>query len=583
MSLVKGYKSYNDMFREVAQNNADMPIANVISAFGRAIDYSGFTANPYVQNRRVKAISSLPADYSYDKVAEMLTKPNENELPLRQVSHVLESTVAPYWKIRKTYQDILSYRWYVCPSGIEKPDEAKTREFRREMELAEKFVEAAKIPQKAHEIVGQCIEEGKVFYNVRYEVDKTHNNVNYAFMQQFPQDWIKIVGYNNISKYTVAFNMMYFMEPGASVDFFDKDLFAPYWDDFMDVAESLPRKNKNRKFVFSRKTGGEDYTQKIQRISRNNPDLDIYLSCGRWYYWVLLPVDKVWAFEIDDVNRNVVPPLTGLFLALVNIAKYEQIQLSLVQNPLVSLVLAEIPYRDDASATMDDAYRLSPAGRALFETYWYQMLNSTNTTGVGFYSGPFKNMHLEQLAEAPSATEISSNGYKYAVQKSGIGIIPATDDLRAGMIQVSFNIESRFGEPIYRQIEDMVNWCYFDIGFKYKWKFHMFGNRYEDEKRMKEARDGMTLGILSSTMEYLALQDKRLTDDLALSSMIIGSGIMDMRLPLVSTYSAKQDKSNLPPQNTQTPKDPTNEGGRPKNDEVGSEGNERDIDSGKAE
>ena len=586
MKAADGYTSYPEMFRALAQKYGDMPIENVVAAFGRTTASAGFTANPYVQNRRVKSISSLPVNYDYDKVAEMITKPNENEMPLRQVSHVLESTVAPYWKIRKMYQDILSYHWYVCPYGVEDVSEAKTKDFKREMLLAEKFVEAAKIQQKAHEIVGQCVEEGKVFYSMRYQVDKTHNNINYAFMQQLPQDWIKIVGYNNISKYTVAFNMMYFMEPGTTTDFFDKDLFGPYWETFFDIAPSLPVKNKNKKFVFAQNADGVDYTEKIRRATRENPDLEIYLSCGRWYYWVMLPVDKVWAFEIDDVNRNVVPPLTGLFLSLVNIAKYEQIQLSLVQNPLVSLVLAEIPYRDDPSATQDDAYRLSPAGKKLFETYWYQMLNDTNTTGVGFYAGPFKNMHLEQLAEAPSATKISSDGYEYAIQKSGIGIMPTGGDMRAAMVQVAFNMESRFGEPVYRQMESMLNYCFFDIGFKYDWRFHMFGNRYEDERRMKEARDGMTLGILSCTLEYLALQDRRITDDIAASCMIIGSGVMDMRLPLVSTYSAKQSESGLPPQQQASGKDTNiqraiDEGGRPRNDEVGSEGNEQDIDSGK--
>ena len=567
-----GYRSYSDTFRELANQYKDMPIDNVVAALGRT---SGFTANPYVQNRRVKAISSLPVEYKYDKVADMITKPNENELPLRQVSHVLESTVAPYWKIRKTYQDLMTYRWYTCPADIETTDEAKTKEFKRELLLTEKIAKAAKIEEKAHEIVGQCVQEGKVFYTMRYEVDKTHNNVNYAFMQQLPQDWIKIVGYNNISKYTVAFNMMYFMEPGATTDFFG-GLFDRYWEDFADVASSIPTKNKNKKFIFA-KRNDESYTEKIQRVSKDNPDLNIYLSCGRWYYWVMLPVDKVWCFEVDDVSRNVEPPLTGLFLALVNIAKYEQIQLSLVQNPLVSLVLAEIPYRDDPSATIDDAYRLSPSGRTLFETYWYQMLADTNTTGVGFYSGPFKNMHLEQLSEAPNATEISSNGYKYAIQKSGIGIIPTSDDMRAGMIQICFNIECHFAEIVYRQIENMMNYVYFDLGFKYDWRFHMFGNLYDDEKRIKEAKDGMTLGILSSTLEYLALMGKRISEDISISHMVLGSGVMDMRIPLISTYSAKQNESGLPPQAGGA----GDLGGRPRSDEIESEGKEQDFDDGK--
>lgn len=591
MKGISGYDSYANTFKELAARYSDMPIDNVMAAFGRTNSTAGFTANPYVQNRRVKAISSLPVQYEYDKVAEMIQAPNENELPLRQVSHVLESTVAPYWKIRKTYQDIMTYHWYTCPTGELTISEAKTKEFKRELSLTEKFVDAAKIEQKAHEIVGQCVQEGKAFYTTRYQVDKTHNQVNYAFMQQLPQDWVKIVGYNNISKYTVAFNLMYFMEPGTSADFFG-DLFRPYMETFWDIVTVLPIKNKSKKFVYaSQRSAGGDYVEKIKHAQESAEGApDIYYMTGRWYYWVVLPIDKVWTFEIDDVSRNVVPPLTGLFLSLVNIAKYEQIQLSLVQNPLVSLVLAEIPYRDDPSATQDDAYRLSPAGRTLFETYWRQMLYDTNTTGVGFYSGPFKNMHLEQLAEAPSATKISSDGYAYAMQKSGIGIIPATTDPRAGTVNVSLKIESRFGETIYRQMENMLNYIFFDIGFKYDWHFHMFGNLAEDENRLKNAKEGMTLGILSSTLEYLAILGRRVSDDICSSSMIMASGVMDMRVPLVSTYSAKQSESGLPPQPQQKQDGNGNEtevakmlnpGGRARSETIESEGNEQDVDQGK--
>ena len=588
---MNGESSYSVLLRQLAGKYRDMPIDNVIAAFGRTSMNAGFTGNPYVQNRRIKAISSLPINYEYDKVAEMLTKPNENEQPLREVSHVLESTVAPYWKIRKTYQDILTYHWYVSPYGIEEISEAKKKDFRRELLLAEKLVDSARIPQKAHEIVGQCVQEGKVFYTTRYDVDKTHNNVNYAFMQQLPQDWIKIVGYNNISKYTVAFNLMYFMEPGTSVSFYG-DLFTQYMEDFWDIAVTLPTKNKNKKFVYGQDTGSVD---KIKKMA-SNPAVEIYYDCGRWYYWVVLPVDKVWTFEIDDVNRNVVPPLTGLFLALVNIAKYEQIQLSLVQNPLISILTGEIPYRDDPQAATDDAYRLSPTGRKLFEAYWYQMLSETNTSGVGVYFAPVENLKLQQMAEAPSATKISTDGYSYAIQKSGIGIIPATTDPRAGTVNVSLKIECKFGEPVYRQFENMLNYIFFDIGFKYDWRFHMFGNLAEDENMLKSAKDGMTLGILSSTLEYLALLGRRVTDDLSASAMIMGSGIMEMRQPLVSSYSARQGEySNTRSRSRRrrstdgvTVEETTkvegyveDKGGRPRTEEVTTEGKENDADAGK--
>ena len=104
----------------------------------------------------------------------------------------------------------------------------------------------------------------------------------------------------------------------------------------------------------------------------------------------------------------------------------------------------------------------------------------------------------------------------------------------------------------------------------------MFGNLYDDERRLKEAKDGMTLGILSCTLEYLALMGHRMTDDLSASCMLIGSGIMDMRLPLVSTYSAKQGESGLPPQTAGA----GDLGGRPRTDDILTEGKEADFDDG---
>lgn len=549
------------MFRALAAEYRDMPIESVVSAFSR-VQGSAYTENPYVQNRRVKQISSLPVEYPYEKVSEMVANPGNNEMPLRQVSHALEATASPYFKIRKTYQDILTYHWYASPDGVEE-SEAKEKAFWREMRLVNDFAKAAHVDEMAHKIAGQVVQEGKVFYTFRYNVDKAHNQVNYAFMQQIPQDWIKIVGLNNISKYTIAFDMMYFMQPGTDYTQFG-NLFEPYMGVFVNVAPQLPQ-YKNKKFVYA--SGMERLKALRDTVDQLPGKPEVYYQGGRWYYWVILPIDKVWTFEIDDTSKNVAPPLTGLFLSMTNIAKYEQVQLSLVQNPLIAMVLGEIPYRDDAGATQEDAYKLSPTGRRYYEALWYQMLSATNTTGVGFYLAPAENMQLVQLAEAPSANEISSNGYSYAMQKSGIGIIPATTDPRAGTVQVSMQIECRFGELLYKQISRMMNYLYQSLGLRWRWEFVMFGSLATDDDRLKEAKDGMTLGILSSTMDYLAILGKRLTDDIAISNAVIGSGIMDKRLPLVSTFSAKQE-NGLPPQ-----------AGRPKAEKVESEGQEKDMDA----
>ena len=554
-------RSYPDLFSALAAKYSDMPMTSVIDAFvksGGDIE----NVNPYIQNRRVKHISSLPAEYDYQRVADMILHPDDNEKGLRQVSHTLESTASPYFKIRKTYQDIMTYHWYNSPVALEKGD-GKKNEFKREMLLVDKLCRKAKVRENAHMIVGQCIQEGKVFYTFRSDIDKSHNTVYKAYMQQLPQDWVKIVGYNNVSKYTVAFDMMYFMQPGTDWKQFG-DLFMPYIGTFSEAVKEKTDKDgrKVRKFVYASDKSVRDSVNR-----KSDMNTDIYYQNRRWYWWVTLPIDEVWTFEADDVTRNVTPPLTGLFLAMSNMSKYEQVQLNLVQNPLVAMVLGEIPYREDNAATREDAYRLSPTGRRLFESYWQQMLQQSNTTGVGFYTGPFKNMHLEQLSEAPNSSQISSNGYSYAMQKSGIGIIPATTDPRAGTVQVSLMLECKFAEGIYRQMENMMNCQYEKMNLKWEWRFNMFGSISEDKDMLEEMRSGMTLGILPMTAKYMALHDLHMSEDMAISTMIEESGVLDMRIPLISSYSAS-GQDGLPPK-----------GGRPEAEGVTSEGQENDIDS----
>ena len=103
------YTNYPAMLKSLADKYGRLPMGRVMDAFARTWDESSlYTANPYIQNRRVKKISSLPEQYEYSEVAEMVQNPDDNEQPLREVSHVLESTAAPYFKIRKTYQDLMT-------------------------------------------------------------------------------------------------------------------------------------------------------------------------------------------------------------------------------------------------------------------------------------------------------------------------------------------------------------------------------------------------------------------------------------------------------------------------------------------
>ena len=431
--------------------------------------------------------------------------------------------------------------------------DTKKDEFTREWKLLEKLREEFKPKETAHQIVGQVGVEGKVFYYPRYSVDKSHNKVNYAFMQQLPSDWTKITGYNSVSKYTVAFNMMYFLQPGCVPEQFG-DLFTPYLYDFSSVVQRP--KGVGSTMVFAQKTRID--MQKFQLIQAQG-DMpgkpDVYYQNGRWYYWVYLPVDEVFTFEADDVSRTAISPFAGLFLNMIQLAQMEQIQLELIQNPLVSLLHGEIPYRDEKTAAGEDQYRLSNAGRLFFEAIWYDMLQANNTSGLGIYFAPAQNMKLESLSEAPSAMDIVKQGYSDTMSQAGMGaIIPLGDDPKAGTAQISLQIESKFMQTVYRGYERMMNAIIKKLNPRYEWKFVMFGDISEDEKMLDRCMKGMEHGILPDTIIYNALLDRSILDDMCLSDAVYNSGILDKRIPLITSFNASHDKSNLPPQSPGRPK-----------------------------
>lgn len=575
------YSSYSDIFgrfKKLSEQYGGMPMSSLMSAFSRTTGAQYYRNDPYIQNRRVQAISSLPNEFSKNKVAEMLTSPLANERGLRQVEHALEYTAYPLFHTRKMYQDLLTYHSYIVPEFTEK-DAAKNDDFWREWKLLEKLRRKLDPKTTAHKIAGQAVQEGKVFYYPRISVDKPHNKVDYAFMQQLPSDWTKIVGFNSVSKYTVAFNLFYFLRPGCFPEQFG-DLFEPYLDAFSMVTDRAP-KGVGKKYVYAEKATVD--MGRFRQIVQDNPqglagEPEVYYQNGKWFYWVTLPVDKIFTFEIDDANTTAVSPLTGLFLSLLQIAQYEQIQLELVQNPLISLFTGEIPYKQKNDQTaIEDDYRLSDAGRRLFEYLWYQMLSDSNTSGIGWFTAPVQNIKMHQLAEAPSATKISSAGYGYTMAKAGLSaLIPTSDEPRAGVANISLQIESKFAEQIYCCYERMMQSIFEGMNLKYSWRFSLFGNVSEDADTLKAAKEGMTLGILPQTVIYLALHDMSVVDDLTLSHAISESGVLDLRIPLVSTYSAKQGDSRLPPQAAHD----ANPGGRP--DAEGkktSEGAEAGIDA----
>ena len=559
--LAKGIKRLNGQY-------GSLGMGSIFSAWTAAGGINLMNQWPQIQNARIKGVNTRAADFGKDEIAAMVQEPGSHERELRAVSTSLDSSAMTYSIILDTYQNIPTYDWYVYPS--EDLKEVSYEQMRRDYILTQKLADKMNPSATARRINGQCAKYGKVFYTPRYDVDKSHNAVKYAFLQQLPTDWCMIVGHNNgPGKYTVAFDLMYFMQPGTDPRQFG-DLFLPYMEAFSEVVES------REKYIYT--STQKRYGINAEKFRENETAKTIgnpmwYQVGVTNYYWVNLPADKVIVFERNDRTVDVVPETSGMMVSMVQVPAYEAAQLEIILNPLTSIMTGELPTYDTTGVPGADPIAISPAQRELFETFWYQMLSANNTSGIGLYLAPAKNLKLQTITDTVSSTSIAEHAYSDQVQKAGLAaVIPTSDDPKVGVAELSAKVNAQAVLPIYWSFERMMNAIFEDLNLKTTMRFHMFGDVFSRDREMEQARKDMTLGLMEATLKYNAMMGHSILDDLAISEFVTKSGIMDRRLPLVSTYSARNDKSTLPPQVEQE----LNPGGRPS--QPGSESSQKNRD-----
>lgn len=560
-------------FNELASKYSD-----VISMQGFASMFSrtgmGLANQPQIQNDRVKAISSLPVDYTKEQIGEFLRNPYGHERELRETSEILRWTNYPYYKINKTYADIPTDKYYAIPKYLTGED-AKTKEFERELVLVDKLNKKIRPEQELHRIRGKALLQGKVVCYPRYEIDKSHNKCNYAFIQQLPTDWCYVIGRNNISGWTISFDMMYFLTPGTSIDQYG-DLFYPYLDAFNAMFSE--KQVEKGKYVYSSKGGSSIRTKNGKQIQFFPENLDpesagrpqLFQQNGTWAYYVSLPVDKIWVFEIDDTTPAIIPPLAGMMLTYAQQADYEAIQKTLYTNPLIKIFTGSIPYFQDDGTRTEDTYKLSDGARLMFEVLFDELMSKNNTAGTAFFSAPVEDIKSHDFSESANANDISTSFSLYAGTKVGLAaLIPVDKDIKSGQVEAAKLIESRYATAtIYPQFERMMTWIYSTLKLRYEWEFKVFGTIFTEKEARENAIKAISWGDMSGMFVLAALDGVSIVDKMSMLKAVDGMGIMDMlKVPeTMYTQSGKEKK----------------ETGRPSSGEVSSDGKEHSIDAGTA-
>ena len=502
----------------IMQMYSGLPAASLYGAFSRAI--ANFAP---AQHGRTIGINPLPCDFTKEELGVFLRNPASSEYQLQQVGAGLRWSAYPFNKLVLSYATIPTFKNYVAPQYIDKST-LSDEGFKREWRLVEKIRKALDIQAFGRKVTAQAMTYGKVFYLLRSDIDKSHNTVRYALWQQLPQRYCLIEGFNSISGYTVAFDLTYFYQFGTDYRQFG-DLFEPFMSEFSDWIKE--KKEIKGKYIYA-SVGGVKERFKIHAYQSNGDNS--WKQAGQWCYWVSLPIDRVWTFEIDPSTAIAASPLSGLMQTFAQQADYEAAQLSLILNPLIKIFTGEIPYNDRDNATKEDSYKLSVGGLEYFIEMFNQLMRQNQTAGAGMYAAPFQNIKSHSFEEAAGANEINQKFSLYAGSKSGTnGIIPMTDRPTEESVKTSAKLEARYATNIYNTLQSAVNYLLQEqLMLSYDWEFKVFGDIYNDETTRANCLKQIDKGNTTAYLILCALDDSCLLDKLTEAQFVKASGFLDL-------------------------------------------------------
>lgn len=487
--------------------------AQTMGALGYAYNNS-----PYIQNQRVKRVSTQPFTSDRANIEKALSNVEESELQLRQTSYSLYTNYA-LLKLNAMYADILTYRNYFYPKYITAED-IKSDDYKKERQKISKWIELLQPKRTFQEIVEKCQWEGKVAYYMRDSKVEGSKAFDYVYLQQMPSDYVKIVGWNNASHFTIMFDFTYFWRPGTSPEQFPP-IFKMYYEELNHI---LPQGQKTK-------------PNPNALPSNLSSDTEMYYLDNRWYFWRTLPMDECFTFSQTEATPYQIPNTAGLFLQAKDLQDYTYLQQELLQLPLNGVVMATMPYvKDQSGTTATDNYAI---GSEAFE-FFTSMFNEAAPRGVQLFLSPATNHQFFKFdADVVNNSAIVTNALQQFNSIAGVGGLNSTTD-KPNMAQVKTQqvLEAAYAEKFYKQFENCVNtWWSNKLKLKYTWKFKIKGDKFGDSSTFEQVKSLVSLGQNYLMPELLSYFDLHIEDAQSLQEDVIGSEIYGKFQVVQSAYN----------------------------------------------
>ena len=496
-------------WREILHTYSDrgLSMTQISSALSNAM-----LNNPFLQNQRLRRISSNASAKSKTDLQKALQSPQGNEQLFREESLFLSFTNYVYHSLLNLYRDIPLYNYYYTPKYVDKKD-MKGDNFKKESKKVDKILKAFKVKQTFKKINKATQVEGKTTWLLRKSI-QNNGDIDFFVLQKLDSDMVKLTSIGSDQNFICSFNFMIFLNPMYSLDFYPP-IFKEIFQELLDNGVITEDSKGNLRFspqalALAQNEGKLTYDGTFENSNNN------------YLYWVQLPQTLAWTFSQDESHVNAFPDTIGLFMDLSELDGYRWIQSSILSNVVSSILTAEVPYIKDAQAG-SDASVFSPDSIIGFENLFKQ--NVSNMV-LPFFA-PFENYKLFTIENQPENLNIIYSRLRDLVATSGTSsLLGITEKPTVAMTVAAKQLAAAHCDYLTRQFENFLNYAVNnEFNLKYDWKITLWGDIYHWRDDVKIAKELLSGGVKSVLPKILSAEDMSLEDCICTSDYIDSLGI----------------------------------------------------------
>ena len=463
---------WNNIFQNYSGNAGLDTLKGTIS--------QGYVENPFIQNSRLKALSSLPREIEKKDLEKAYQNPQNNEKLFRELGWYISTTTYIYYKMLRLSMDVPMFNHFVYPKYVDKKA-MKEDKFRQESQLTHKLMEALNPKVAFKKIAMEVKREGKCSYVYRQSLSKEgkEQKVDFALLQKLPSDYIKYTAIGSDTSLVTSFDFMVFMQPGFSLEQYP-DFFADYFNEIK--ATGAIEKTKKGKITV-------DLT-KLKDVSGT-----LEYKNGNYLFWKELPQDQVFCFGSDLSHAWQVPDTMGLFMNLTELNDYKWLQGALAASPLTNIMTAEVELNKDDKVPGYNDTALSPDVILGFQDLYNSIVSGSS---AGFFA-PFKNFELHSLPDVPNSMSIYSSALQDTITAAGIsGLLTTESKPSVAMVKTSQLLVEAEADFVTKQLESFVNVVLAKhLGLKNIWKCSLWGNIFTVNDEIDKMKELLNLGVSS--------------------------------------------------------------------------------------